>query len=97
MPDFAPTPFTEPSARDLPIARAIRFAVYLSGGIVLFAFGLLTLAESIGQILNCSYQTQGCSGGFSQTIYFDTVPLVVAGSIMVLLALVLFVLAYRNR
>jgi len=99
MPDFPPAPYSglSPSASDTPVARAIRFAVYLTGGIVLFAFGLSNIAGSLGEVLNCLYQTTGCSEGFSPSIYLDTVPLMVAGAVMVLLALVLFLLAYRNR
>ena len=97
MPASAPYPPPATSVMESPIPRSIRFAVYLTGGLLTFAFGLLSVSSAIGEVLNCLYQTQGCPNGFGQVVYFDTVPGLVAGSLMVVIALVLFVLAYRNR
>jgi hypothetical protein len=97
MPASAPYPPAETSAADLATARSIRFAVYLTGGLVMFAFGLLNVSSTMGQVLSCLFQTESCSNGFTQVVYFDTVPVLVAGSLMVVIALVLFVFAYRNR
>jgi hypothetical protein len=85
------------AASDSATERAIRFAVYLTGGLVTLAFGILFVSSDLGEVLNCLYQTDICSGGFAQSIYFDTVPPLVGGSIMVVIAVVLFLLAGRIR
>ena len=99
MPESAPYPPTLTTATDLSIPRSIHFAVYLTGGLVTLAFGLVTMSSVMGTVLNCLNQTQACPGGFgpSAVIYYDTVPGLVAGSIMVFIAVVLFALASRNR
>jgi hypothetical protein len=86
-----------PVANDSGTERAIRFAVYLTGGLVTLSFGLLYITSDIGQVLNCLAQTSFCSGGFSQAIYYNTVPALVGGAIMVVIAMVLFMLARRVR
>ena len=92
-----------PTAADLPPSdgagteRAIRFAVYLTGGLVALAFGINNIADNMGQVLNCLQQTDVCTGGFSQAIYYAVVPGLVGGSVLVAVALVLFVLAHRTR
>ncbi|HYA58712.1 MAG TPA: hypothetical protein VEH57_09700 [Thermoplasmata archaeon] len=85
--------FTEARA----VERGIRFAVYLTGGLVTLAIGLEILASSMGEVLNCLYKTDICSNGFSQSIYLETVPILVAGAILVATAIVLVFLAHRSR
>lgn len=84
-------------ASDSGTERAIRFAVYLTGGLVMLAFGVLYVSSSIGQILNCVYQTDFCSGGFSSGVYFNDLPTLGGGSFLVVVAVVLFILARRTR
>jgi len=92
-----PPPYAPVPVADVPVARAMRFAVYLTGGLVTLAFGVLIVAEYTGEVLNCWAQTEGCSNGFNQAIYYETVPGLVGGAILVVVALVLFVLAHRER
>jgi len=84
-----------PPAMDSETSRAIRFAVYLTGGLVTLAWGIMIITESLGEVLNCLSQDDFCSGGFSQPVYFETVPILVGGAILVVVAFVLLVLARR--
>lgn len=85
------------SKSDSGTEQAIRFAVYLTGGLVTLAFGILIVSGDLGQVLNCLYQTNGCPNGFAQSVYLDTVPELVGGAIMVVIAVVLILLARRAR
>ncbi len=96
MAEPAPAVRVEP-AGDGEVARAIRFAVYLTGGLVVLAFGIADVASSLGQILDCVYQTTFCSGGFSSGFELEVVPELGAGAFLVGVAVVLFVLARRSR
>lgn len=87
----------QPSGSGAGIERAIRFAVYLTGGLVTLAFGLLYITSDLGEVLNCVYQTDICSGGFSQGLYLETIPQLVGGAIMLVVAIVLLLLARRTR
>ncbi|MGA8604805.1 MAG: hypothetical protein WB788_07085 [Thermoplasmata archaeon] len=79
------------------VGRAIGFAVYLTGGLVTLAFGVLEVTSSLGQVLNCLYQTDFCQGGFSGGILINTLPGLGGGAFLVVVAAVLFILAHRNR
>lgn len=97
MAGSVPPPADQPSTTDSDTARAIRLAVYLTGGLVALAIGLSYVASAMEEVLNCLYQTDFCSGGFSESVYFNTVPILVSGAILIAVALVLFVLAHRSR
>ena len=92
----APSP-VQPTTTDSGTERAIRFAVYLTGGLIVLAFGILYVTSDVGNVLNCVYQTTFCSGGFSQAELFETVPGLVGGAILVVIAVVLFFLARRVK
>jgi hypothetical protein len=50
--------------------RAIRYAVYLTGGLVMLAFGALELSSALGQVASCIAQSPFCPGGFSDPFYY---------------------------
>ena len=76
--------------------RSIRFAAFLIGGVLFLAFGLESLVPGlIGVAVDCgaSNSDQFCSG--SQLWQSLAVP--ISGSILTLIGVVFFVLAYRAR
>ncbi len=89
----APTP----RASDVETGRAIRFAVYLTGGLVTLAFAVTELATSLGEVLNCAYQTTLCGGGLSSGLDLEVAPELGAGVFLAAVSVVLFVLARRVR
>lgn len=81
------------ASSDTGTALAIRFAVYLTGGLVTLAFGVLEVASSLGQFLDCVYQNTFCPGGFSSGYDFEIAPVLGAGVFLVIVAAVLLFLA----
>ena len=97
---MAESPPTEPPhapANDREIARAIRFAVYLTGGLVVLAFDINELGVSLGEVLNCLAQTGFCSGGFSPEIYLNVVPVLCGAGLLIVVGGVLLYLARLHR
>lgn len=84
-------------ATDSDIARSIRFAVYLTGGLVTLAFGVSQFAGALGQIVNCALQNISCPGGFSNGFLAEEWSVLGASVFLVAVAIVLFALARRER
>jgi hypothetical protein len=97
MVESPPGPPDQPVMSEPATARAIRYAVYVTGGLVVLAFGVLTISSSLGTILNCLVQDDFCSGGFSTGIYYNTLPSLGGGVFFVVVAVVLFWMAHRAR
>lgn len=88
----------EAPTTDDAVARSIRFAVYLTGGLVTLAFGVIELGGVLGEVLNCLLQTQyGCPQGFTQAIYVEYVPALGGAVFLLVTAAVLLFLAHRHR
>ncbi len=64
---------------------------------MVLSFGLLYVTSDIGQILNCLFTTDYCSSGFSEAIYFETIPGLVGGMILVVIAIILLLRARQVR
>ncbi|MGP8147454.1 MAG: hypothetical protein ACLQAS_08725 [Thermoplasmata archaeon] len=78
--------------------RAIRYAVYLTGGLVMLALGVSELASALGTVLSCVAQTVFCpGGGFSSQFYYETLPVLGGGAFLIVVATVLFIMARRTR
>jgi hypothetical protein len=77
--------------------RGIRFAVYLTGGLVLLAVGVFELSATLGQVLNCAFQTNFCSEGFSTGILYEEVPALGGAAFLLVVATVLFLKARREH
>lgn len=97
MVDPVPAGPERPDAGEAGTERAIRFAVYLTGGLVTLAFGVLEVASSLGQLLSCLFQTEFCPGGFTSGLYLGALPSLGGGALLVVVASVLFVLAHHLR
>ena len=87
-------PSSIPSAR---ATRAVRFAVFLTGGLVTLAFGVQVFASALGQTLKCAYRTPFCQNGFTPAETLTVVPLLAGGAFLIVVAAVLFLLAHRNH
>ena len=98
---MAEPPRSEPpaaaSGNDRETARAIRFAVYLTGGLVMLAFGINELGVSLGEVLNCLAKTDFCAGGFSPGVYLDAVPVLAGAALLIVVGVVLLYLARLHR
>jgi hypothetical protein len=79
------------------VEKAIRFAVYLTGGLITLAIGVSEFAATFGEVLNCENKTAFCAGGFSTAELDNIVPVMGAGLFFVVVAIVLLLLAYRLR
>jgi hypothetical protein len=76
------------------IERGIRHAVYLTGGLVLLAFGILEISSTIGVIASCAPSSSNCFSSSLNAEYYSEL----GGAVfLVVVALVLFVLAWRTR
>jgi len=76
------------------IERAIRHAVYLTGGLVLLAVGTLEVSSILGELASCLDSGAACFGG---VIYYTELPELGGGLFLVAVAAILLVLAYRTR
>ena len=85
------------ASSDAGTALAIRFAVYLTGGLVMLGFGVMEVAESLGFVLECAYQTSSCPSGFVGGIELEFASELGAGAFLVVVAGVLFLLARRSH
>ncbi len=83
-----------PTTLDTGIERAIRHAVYLTGGLVLLALGVLEAASALGEVASCLANSTSCFGG---QIYYSTLPALGGGVFLLVVATVLFVLARSSR
>ena len=90
-------PSGPPTTHSATVHRSVRFAVYLAGGLVTLAFGVEVFASGLGQALNCAYQTQFCSNGFTTAESLYLVPFLVGGAFLIVVATVLFQLARRTQ
>lgn len=91
----APPPPPTPSWA--PIERGIRFAVFMTGGLVVLAFGVETFTAYLGNFLNCVLQTNECNGGFSTSLYYELLPPLIGGAFLIAVGAVLIVMATRVR
>ena len=85
-----PPPYTAGAAGESAVAAAITHAVYLTGGLVLLAIGMLEIAGSLGEILACVANNSAC---FGDQIYYEAGPTIAGGVVLLVIAVVLFVLA----
>lgn len=85
-----------PAASGSGTERAIRYAVYLTGGLVMLALGVSELTSALGQVLSCVAQTPFCPGSSNQ-FYYDTGPILGGGAFLIVVATVLFIMAHRTR
>lgn len=90
----ASTSSNQPSVGDQAVARPIRFAAYLLGGVVSLAFGASQVATSSTVALDCYNGVSFCPSSYG---YTNSVPGLVAGSFLFAVSIVLFVLAHRSR
>jgi hypothetical protein len=94
---YPPPPEIPPSVTvsAAPIERAIRHAVYLTGGLVLLAFATLNLTSALGEVAECaSNQQQNCA---SSGIYYLLVPEIGGGVVLLIIGIVLLILAHAAR
>jgi heme/copper-type cytochrome/quinol oxidase subunit 2 len=81
---------------DTQLDRSIRFAAFLIGAVLFLVFGVEFLVSGvISLVVECTSTNYGqpCSGN---SIWQILAP-VISGAIVVVLAIVFFVLAYRTR
>jgi hypothetical protein len=77
-----------------------RFAAFVIGGTIALAVGVQLFTNSIGPIINC--EVGGCNPEFgpanqSNAIYLAYVPGLAGGTLLIILAIVFFLFAYRAR
>ncbi len=82
---------------DSATARSIRFAVYLTGGLVMLAFGISGFSSVVGEVLTCVAQTDLCSGGVTQSMYLQPVPARCGEGAMIAIGAVLLFIARGQR
>jgi len=81
---------------DAQFDRSVRFASFLIGGVLLFAFGVEYLVSGlISLVVQCISNSfgQSCSGNY----LWQVLSPVIGGAIVVFLAFVFFILAYQAR
>lgn len=76
---------------------AVRFAAYLISGVLALITGLSLLATGLVEILECVQKTFECLTGPSVAFFDSALPPLVIGSVLVVVAIVLLVAAYRRR
>ena len=87
-----------PGSSDEPtdLEKTVRFAGFVLGGLVMLAIGVTLVSESLGQVLECVYQTEFCLSrdtGF----YFLIVSPLGAGVGLAVIAAVLLLLGRNTR
>jgi hypothetical protein len=90
-----PGPASEGTDR-LGIGLEIRHAVYLTGGLILLAIGIMELADELGPILSCAWQTSYCPGPISDAFIVETTPALIGGLFLVVVAITLLRSARRT-
>jgi hypothetical protein len=88
-----PAPWTPPTT-DSAVAAAITHAVYLTGGLVLLAIGVLEVAEAIGALAECLANSSSC---FGEQVWYLEGPGLGGGLTLIVIAAVLIVLAHNAR
>jgi hypothetical protein len=94
-PAEAPT-MTESMADEPDVAREIRHAVYMTGGLVLLAFGVNDMTTELGPVLSCLWRTNYCPGNFSNSSLVYQEPAFVGGLFLVGVAILLLISARRT-
>jgi len=90
--NVSPVRYGPPS--DAAFERAIRHAVYLTGGLILLAFGITELATAVSELAECLGTSTACFG--TETYYLVAGP-IVAGTLMIVISVILMVLAAAAR
>lgn len=91
------TPPIPPPPTDLTsgVAREIRHAVYLTGGLVLLALGVMDISSELGVVVGCTSQRNYCPGGSLGAWVAQTGPTLIGAGVLTVIAIVLLLMA-RN-